>query len=354
MVPKRKVFARKKRINLALQGGGAHGAFTWGVLDALLERDRFDFEGVSGTSAGAVNAVALASGLIENGAEGARQCLHDIWSAVSRSASPAAHPESPLSQSPAIAVAGAALQSGLEQLVGNFSPYALNPLNINPLKRILRERIDFEAIRKRSPLELFVAATEVSSGKSRIFEASEMSVDAVLASACLPTFFPAVSIDDVHYWDGGYSANPDLRSLILKTGGDDTLLIQINPDIDPDLPISAEKINAAINRLTFSRPLKTQLTEIGLYRQLPAVASLVSRTIRRMRRHRFHLIDGSGHLSTLQVSSKVRPNWPMIVDLRDTGRQMAHAWLKSAADNIGHRSSSDIAALYPGNQSPFD
>lgn len=341
-------------MNLALQGGGAHGAFTWGVLDALLEKDIFDFEGVSGTSAGAVNAIALASGLIENGPEGARQCLHDVWSAISRSASPGAHPESILSLTPMAAIAGAVVQTGLGHLTTNFSPYALNPLNINPLRKILRERIDFVAIRQRSPVRLFIAATEVSSGEGRTFSTPEMTVDAVLASACLPTLFPAVCIDGKHYWDGAFSANPDLLSLISKTGSHDTLLVQISPDMDAELPISAEKISAAVNRLTFNRPLKTQFANIQLCRQMPMALGFVSRTIRRMRKHRFHLIDGGDYLSSLQASSKVRPDWPLIADLRDEGRKMAHSWMKEQGGDIGRRAGIDFNARYLEGPSVFD
>ena len=210
--------------------------------------------------------------------------------AISRSGAPSTHPQSVLSLAPAAAFADVVLRSGISHLSNNFSPYTLNPLNINPLKKLLNERIRFEEIRERAPLKLFVAATEVASGNSRIFENSEISLDAVLASACLPTVFPAIRIGEHYYWDGAFAANPDLLTLIARTRVDDTLLVQLSPDCDPALPVSTETISGTVNRLTFNRPLRTQIAKIDLCRRIPRLPGLVRPAIRRFARHRFHLI----------------------------------------------------------------
>ncbi|MDA7946216.1 MAG: patatin-like phospholipase family protein [Hyphomicrobiaceae bacterium] len=183
-----------QQLNLALQGGGAHGAFTWGVIDALLERGVTGFDGISGTSAGAVNAVALAAGLMEGGADGARQLLSDMWSTISRSGAPDSHPASPLSYAPTAKLSGALMKHGLERISSSWSPYDLNPLNLNPLRDILLAKIDFEKLKRESPVRLFVAATEVGTGRGRVFRTHEITANAVVASACLPNLFPAVRI----------------------------------------------------------------------------------------------------------------------------------------------------------------
>ena len=343
-----------KRLNLALQGGGAHGAFTWGAVDALLEQGHIAFDGVSGTSAGAVNAVALAAGLMDGGPDGARALLADVWSAISRVGAPSSHPGSPLSLSPAAKLSGAFVRHGLERVSSGWSPYDLNPLNINPLRDILLAKIDFEKLRRESPVKLFVAATEVASGRGRIFRTGEISADVVMASACLPNMFPAVRIGRFYYWDGAFSANPDLVTLISETRSDDTLLIQISPDRDPDLPSTNDEISANIGRLTFNQPLRTQIERIELCRRMPRMPFLGASGIRRMGRNRFHLIDGSPHILKLARGSKLRPDWRMIEDLRDKGREDARDWSGRHLRSVGKRASADLYAKYFSDRQPFD
>ncbi len=346
--------ASGRKLNLALQGGGAHGAFTWGVVDALLERGHISIDGVSGTSAGAVNAVALAAGLMDGGPEGARERLNDVWSAISRTGAPDSHPGSPLAYSPAAKISGAIAQQSMERMSSGWSPYDLNPLNVNPLRDILLAKIDFEQLRRESPIKLFIAATEVASGRGRLFRKNEISADVVVASACLPTLFPAVRIGRFYYWDGAFSANPDLVTLISETSTDDTLLIQISPDRDPGLPATNDKISANIGRLTFNQPLRTQVERIELCRRMPKIPFLVDTDVRRLGRHRFHLIDGSPHILKLARASKQRPDWQMIEGLRDQGRASVVDWAADRLPNVGKRSTVDLYGKYFSDRQPFD
>ena len=346
--------ARSRRLNLALQGGGAHGAFTWGALDRLLENPALAIDGISGTSAGAVNAVAVAAGLLEGGAEGARACLRAVWTAVSQTGAPGSHMTPRLAYAQGAAISDAVTGRGRKMLASGWSPYDLNPLNINPLRDILLALIDFEKLRSASPVELFIAATEVTSGRSRIFRNKDISVEAVLASACLPTLFPAVRVGRFHYWDGAFSANPDLTTLIRQTGAGDTLLIQIAPDRNPDRPDSSDKIAANISRLTFNQPLRSQVEKIEMCRRVSRVPIVGGRDAKRLGRHRFHLIDGSRHTVKLRAETKARPDWPMIENLRDQGRAVAEDWLSNDFGQVGRRSTTDLYRKYFTDPLPFD
>jgi NTE family protein len=242
----------------------------------------------------------------------------------------------------------------MEKLGNGWSPYDLNPLNINPLREILLANIDFEKLQRESPVKLFIAATEITSGRARIFRTKDISVDAVLASACLPTFSPAVRIGRFHYWDGGFSANPDLLTLISETDAVDTLLVQISPDQDPDRPVSSEKITSNISRLTFNLPLRSQIEKIELCRHIPRIPFLVERSVRRLGRHHFHLVDGSQHTVRLRADSKSRPDWPMIKSLHNEGRAMAVNWTDDHLRSIGKRSTVDLYAKYFTDRIPFN
>ncbi len=335
--------ARKKRLNLALQGGGAHGAFTWGVLDALLEHPNIEVDGVSGTSAGAVNAAAFASGLLQGGREGARECLHAVWNDISRAGAPDSHPGHPMAYSPSLMIASTVMRRGLSHLSNAMSPYDLNPLNINPLRDILLDRIDFEALQQDSSVKLFIAATEVASGSARIFRTGEVSVDVVLASACLPTLFAAVEIDGRSYWDGGFSANPDLVTLISESTAGDTVLVQINPDLDPDLPVSSDEIVKNIARLSFNQPLRGNVELLEACRRRPAH---IGRAARRLGRHRMHLIDGSPHTLSLGADTKGNPDWRFINNLRDKGHATATQWMAEHLPNVGKQATVDLYSRY--------
>ncbi|MDX1425733.1 MAG: patatin-like phospholipase family protein [Kiloniellales bacterium] len=268
---------RARRINLALQGGGAHGAFTWGVLDRLLDRRELEIDGVSGTSAGAVNAVALAAGYREDGTEGARRKLATVWRALSesgcvlpvrRSAKATGAPVANSDDSP--------YYLAMQMLTGIFSPYDFNPLEIDPLRAILDRHIDFKALRRNPPMTLFINATEVATGRGRVFTGKEITLEAVLASACLPALRHAVKIGRQHYWDGAFSANPALLPLIESCATADTLIVRLAPARLPELPKKASDIHGHVSRIMFSQPLRKEIELIETGR----------RTARRHRAHR--------------------------------------------------------------------
>ncbi len=324
-----------KPINLALQGGGAHGAFTWGVLDRLLEDGRTFFEGVSGTSAGAFNAVALAAGLQEDGAQGARDKLEALW----RAASDAAR-LSPLRGSRSSQVA-------FDLMSRMVSPYQFNPMDLNPLRGLLEDAIDFPALRRGAPVRLFVAATEVASGRARVFETREISVDVVLASACLPQLHHAVKIGRHHYWDGGFSANPAILPVVEACETPDTLIVQLNPDRDSELPTRAGEISARMMRLTFNQPFRREIETIELCRRVAREGiSVGGRLRRRVKRHRFHLIEAAPYTKDLEEHSRLTPEWDLLCHLRDCGRRAAEAWMKKQHREVGYNSTVDLAQKF--------
>lgn len=331
-------------LSLALQGGGAHGAFTWGVVDRLLEAGRFSISGLSGTSAGAMNAVVIASGLAKGGPAEARAALAQFWRDVSRDGR-----LSPLQR------------TTFDRLMGNWSlaktpayiafemasrflsPYDFNPLNINPLRELLEAHVDFEAIR-RSDVKVFISATNVQTGRARIFGHEEMSADAVMASACLPFLFQAVEIDGVPYWDGGYMGNPPLFPLYEHAEADDILLVQINPIRREETPRTAAEIQNRINEITFNASLLAQLRVIDQVTQM-AEKGLLSRLAlggSGYRRVRLHRIGGADQLAGLDVSSKLNAEWAFFQHLRDLGREAADVFLTAHGDDVGRRSTLDL------------
>lgn len=336
------VFApTRHRIALALQGGGAHGAYTWGVLDRLLEADRFDIAAASGTSAGAMNAVALAHGLMTGGADGARSALQSFWTAVGT--------RLPFelftlggAERPGLAPAARAMLHWTQLL----SPYQFNPLGLNPLRDVLAEQIDFERLRAASPIELFIAATHANSGRLRLFGNAELGVEALLASACLPTLHHAVVIDGEPYWDGGYSANPALYPLV-RAGIADLLIVSLSASQHASLPVSADEIRARALEFAFNA---TFLREARLL----AEASAEARTSwwpggsleRRLRRLRTHLIDAHDDLGGLPGETRLIAHLPFLERLRDLGRAGAQRWLDDAGGSVGRRSSTDLARRY--------
>jgi NTE family protein len=338
---------KRLRIDLALQGGGSHGAFTWGVLDRLLEDQRFEIAGVSGASAGAMNAVALAAGLMAGGREGARTALRRFWHRVAD-----ASPFSQLQDSPLGALFGpdnpwlkpwvAPLQQFGQYLGSQLSPYQLNPLNLNPLRDILADTIDFEAVRACDRTQLFIAATQVATGELRIFRQEEITADMVLASACLPMLFQAVEIDGEAYWDGGYAGNPALLPLIAETDADDLLLVQINPSRRDTLPTTAEGIMDRAGEVTFNASLLKELRTIGLIKEVLADAGRPDCAYRRplFRRiddMRLHRLDAGAELAPFTASSKTQTNRAFLQQLHDIGHQAADAWLAEHGQHLGHR-----------------
>ena len=328
-----------KPINLALQGGGAHGAFTWGVLDWLLESEKFVIRGLSGTSAGAMNAVVLAAGLHDGKEEGAREALAKFWKAVSRGAW-----FSPVRRSPldiALGKWSLDLSPGflMMDLATHFSsPYDFNPMNFNPLREIVEASVDFESVRACDHLKVFVAATNVQTGKIRVFENDEITCDAVMASACLPHVFQAVEIDGVPYWDGGYMGNPPLFPLFGTTGTSDTVLVQINPVEREEVPRSAREILNRLNEITFNSTLLREMRAIEFVARLIEQGKLDDSIYQKVRLHRV----AADELKPLQASSKMNAEWEFLTHLRDIGRRAAEAWAAAHYDDVGHHSTIDL------------
>jgi len=337
---------RQKPVNLALQGGGAHGAFTWGVLDYLLEDGRLRIAGVSGTSAGAMNAVALAAGYTRAGPEGARAALDAFWRSMSASAS-----HTPLQRTPMDRATG---NWGLENnpfyhfmnaLTGVASPYQLNPLNINPLRDLVEESVDFGMVRKCDAFELFISATNVETGRVKVFPREDLTADMVMASACLPHIYQAVEIDGVPYWDGGYMGNPALFPLYGKTGTDDILVIQINPIERKGTPRTAQDIQNRMNEISFNASLLKELRAIDFVDRLIAQGKL---SVDHYRPVKVHLIENEDALKPIGASSKMNVEWAFLTRLRDIGRETAAAWLGSCYERIGEESTVDLRAMFQG------
>jgi len=327
---------RRKPLNLGLQGGGAHGAFTWGVLDALLERDGLTFDGISGASAGAINAVALAAGLLEDGRAGARAKLAAVWQAIA-GAVPAA----------LLPAAGLPTDHWFGLAARMVSPYQFNPFDVDPLRHVLTETIDFEALRRHSPLHLYVAATDVADGKARLFATTELAREVLLASTCLPHLRQAVRIGDRHYWDGGYSANPPLLPLVLERAAADTLIVLLDSAEPAPVPTSASAIARRLGSLAFNAPLRREIEMIERWRALAGEGvTLGGRRQRRLRRHRFHLIEAGAATADLAPASKLYPVWPLLEKLRDRGRAAAIAWLDRHGGALGTRATVDLWARF--------
>lgn len=334
----------EKRINLALQGGGAHGAFTWGVLDRLFEDDRLWIEAISGTSAGAMNAVVAAQGMYEGQAEGAREALACFWKAVSD-----AGKNSPIQRSPMDVLLGNwsldASPSFLffDMLQRIASPYDINPLNLNPLRDLVGELIDFNKVRNCTDLGLFIAATNVETGLARVFCREEMSIDVLMASACLPFMFQAVEIEGQHYWDGGFMGNPPLFPFFEGSDADDIAIIQINPVFRAGVPKNARDILNRVNEITFNSAMTHEL------RAIQHVTDLIRRGELELTRHRevrFHMIEARKRMRDLGASSKLNAEWPFLLHLFQIGRDRADLWLAQHYDDIGVRSTLDIAAMF--------
>jgi NTE family protein len=340
-----------KSIDLALQGGGAHGAFTWGVLERLLDDERLRIEGISGTSAGAMNAVVLADGFAcGGGASGAKRALRAFWMAVS-----AASRFSPAQRSPLDRLFG---YWSLDrspgylwmQMAGTMlSPYDFNPLNINPLRDLLGRLVDFDRVRMCDEIRLFISATNVRTGNARIFRGPEIDADRVMASACLPQLYQAVEIDGEAYWDGGYMGNPALFPLIDETAAHDLLIIQINPIVRNELPRSAAEITNRLNEITFNASLVREISSIMLLRQLIDEESVERVRYTDMRLHR---ISGQAELLQLNVSSKLNAEWEFLTHLHKVGYGTADAWLRQNFDKLGSEPTLELASLRGGMMSP--
>lgn len=333
-----------KRLNLALQGGGAHGAFTWGVLDHLVKDGRLSFDGISGTSAGAVNAVMLADGLRRGGADEARKRLADFWKAVSLGGELPELQRTVLNKLFSLVPSGPPGLDWFSAWSRYLSPYDLNPLNINPLKDLIERFVDFEGLRADAR-PLFIAATNVQTGRLHVFPHDKISAEAVMASACLPTVFRAVEIDGVSYWDGGYLGNPVLFPFFRATDSEDVLIVQINPLVRRKIPTSNREIMARVNEITFNSSLMGELRTIQLINRMIAQGRLPRGTghgqYRLIRVHRI-VLEGLGE--RFSSASKLRNDYKSFELLRKLGERAARRFLDAHYADIGVRSSVDLEA----------
>jgi NTE family protein len=333
-----------KTINLALQGGGAHGAFAWGVLDRLLEEPRIAFDGVSATSAGAMNATVLAYGLALGGREGARKALAafwrriahvGLWSPLQPSLIDRALHNHRLDWSPVFLV--------FDLLSRVLSPYELNPMGLNPLRQVLEQSVDFERLRTRCPIRLFLSATNVRTGKVKVFETREITADAVMASACLPFLFQAVEIDGEAYWDGGYMGNPAIFPLIYHCDSRDVVIVHINPMTRSELPRSASEIMNRINEISFNSSLMREMRAIAFVTELIDQGRLADAGMKRML---IHAITAEEVMQGLSVTSKLNADWEFLTHLFEDGRAHAGRWLEANLERLGRDSTVDLAATY--------
>ncbi len=334
-----------KTVNLALQGGGAHGAFTWGVLDRLLEEKRIDIEGISATSAGAMNATVLTAGYAIGGRDGAKTALARFWKRISVAAM-----QSPLQP------------SWLDRMLGShslrfspafvmtdlmtrlFSPYEFNPLNHNPLKQVLEESVDFTALRREEcPIKLFLSATNVRTGKVKVFERREIHSPHVLASGCLPFLFQAVEIDGEHYWDGGYMGNPAIFPLIYNCRSKDIVIVHINPIERDALPRTATEILNRINEISFNSSLMREMRAISFVNKLVEEHRVNGDNLSRVY---IHSISADEVMKELGVSSKLNADWEFLTYLHAAGRRHAEAWIEASFARLGVESTVDISAQY--------
>jgi NTE family protein len=328
-------------VDLALQGGGSHGAFTWGVLDRLLEEPWIKIEAISGTSAGAMNAAVLADGWSEGGADGARAALDAYWRRVSRAAA-----FSPLQRSPLERLMGrwtldtSPFYLAMDLMSRVFSPYDLNPGGFNPLRQVLIESIDFERL-VTSPIKLFITATNVHTGRGRIFRNSQITPEVLLASACLPTMFRAVEIEGEPYWDGGFAGNPTITPLVRESDAHDTILVQINPRERRNTPKTAGDILDRLNEISFNAPLMKELRMMALLHQAADPGHGEGARWAGMRTHRIM----SDKLAEFGASSKLNAEWEFLAMLKVEGRKCTDDFLTCYGADLGSKSSADLDAL---------
>lgn len=334
----------RKRINLALQGGGSHGAFTWGVLDYILEDGRLDIEAITGASAGAMNAAVYAQGYLEDGRKGARERLHYFWSQISAESALSPWQRKLLDgMLKPWSFDGSPTLWWLDFVTHYASPYEFNPLDMNPLGDVLRKMIDFEKVRACEQIKIFVAATNVETGKIAIFKREELTPDHIMASACLPYLFQAVHIDGVPFWDGGYMGNPALFPLFYETACPDVLIVQINPIERMGTPRTARDIQNRVNEISFNSSLMREMRAVEFVQRLVDSGRLSPQEYMRVFVHR---IDGGEPLKALSASSKFDSSWASLVSMRDIGRAAAKAWLAANYENIGVKDTVDLRAQF--------
>ena len=339
---KRGQVVSRKIVNLALQGGGSHGAFTWGVLDRLLEEERLDFEGISATSAGAVNAVVLVDGLAAGGREAAKHALRSYWKKVSDLASRGvfqpsmidkANPNFGLEHSPGYLF--------MESLTYFASPYQMNPFNYNPLKDLLAEAIDFERVRQQNNVKLFISATDVQTAKVKIFEGKELDVRHVLASTCLPLMMQAVEVNGEYYWDGSFSGNPAIFPLFYNCESPDILMVHITPAERRGVPNTSPSIMNRMQEISFNTSLIREMRTIAYLTKLIDAGKVDGG-----KRVLVHLIEAEDLIRKLSWSSRLNGDWDFLMHLHEMGRRRADHWLKANFDSIGVASTVNLEEKY--------
>jgi NTE family protein len=333
-----KASPKTRTLNLALQGGGAHGAFTWGVLDALLEAPGLQFEGLSGSSAGAMNAVVLADGWAKGGREGARAGLNAFWTEVGK-----LMPLGMVTQGDGETISLSPASKLLGSWARLFTPSQLNPMGINPLRSLLNRLVDFEQLRAESPFKLFVGATQANTGKLRVFREQELTVDVLLASACLPKLHHPIDIEGEPYWDGGYSANPAVFPLFYDCDAADVLLVLLDPLIRSDAPRTVEQIDQRITELAFSAPFMREMQTFARAAEFSEAAADPSGKLEsKLQSMRFHMIDANDLASLQKTETKSLAHGPFLELLHGQGRERAVAWLAESGDQVGRRSTVDL------------
>jgi len=334
--------AGEKVVNLALQGGGSHGAFTWGVLDRFLEEKRLAFEGITATSAGAVNAVALADGLAVGGREAARESLRTYWKTVAALSAQGVFRPSPLDK----VSRGHGLEHSpgylfMESLTYFASPYQMNPFNYNPLRDMLAETINFKRVREQQAVKLFICATNVETAKVKIFHGNELDVDHVLASTCLPLMMQAVKIDGSCYWDGSFTGNPAIFPLIYECEAPDIVMVHITPAGRPGAPTTSPSIMNRMQEISFNVSLIREMRTIAYVTKLAETNHLAD-----VARRFVHLIEAEDLIRELDWSSRLNGDWDFLMQLHDMGRARADQWLAANFDQIGVKSTVDLQAKY--------
>lgn len=330
-----------KIVSLALQGGGSHGAFTWGVLDRLLEDGRLGFEGISGASAGAMNAVVMTQGYVQEGRDGARAALDRFWTSLSTR-----EPFDFIQPDSVAAVPNPAPMPGMRTLLAMtrfFSPAQLNPLDINPLRDILIEQVDFERLREQRDIKLFIAATQVSTGILKIFRNRDLSVDALLASACLPSLHRPIEIDGEAYWDGGLTANPPIFPLLHACSARDVMVVLLHPSRRGGTPATSHDIGQRLSEISFSSAFFTELSGLALAKREAENATLAFGALeRRLRQLNMHVIDANELMEQLSNLSKLNTQGSFIRSLHQQGRERASEWLEQNFARIGQESTFDL------------
>ncbi len=339
--PQTSPVAAQKTINLALQGGGMHGAFSWGVLDRLLQEERLAFDGITASSAGAVNAVVLADGLAAGGRDGARRALRSFWQELSARSSRSIFRPSlidrmnkkhGLDHSPGFLL--------MEALTYFASPYQVNPFNFNPLRNLLEEFVDFDRVRRQRNVKLFICATDVRTAKVKVFSGEQISAVHVLASTCLPLLMHAVEIDGEYYWDGGYAGNPAIFPLVYECEARDILLIQITPAERAEIPTTSMAIMNRIQEISFNTALIREMRAVSFINRRIDEGKMQGKLMR------VHVVEAEDLISKLSASSRLNGDWSFLTFLHESGRERADDWLKANFDRIGVESTVDLEEKY--------